>query len=131
MRWLWKIPNQTDFDFARAGAGDDCFLSGADARGRGRAGTGEVWISLLLVSRAVAKFLLVGGQLGLYKFVKTISPKINKTSLNFKILKKILKGFKVNFKYVAIKNFLFKTKIDLYYLKIFEKKSKINLEKIA
>ena len=58
-----------------------------------------------------------GGQLGPYKFVKKFSAKIDKT-LNFKLI----------FNYVAIikflifKIFLFNTKINLYWLKNFEKK---------
>ena len=73
----------------------------------------------------------------LFKFVKKkLFGKIDKRSLNFKNFQNFLKALKVNFSIVAIKKllifkiFLFKTKIYLC-LKIFEKKSKINLEKIA
>ena len=43
-----------------------------------------------LAARAVARVLLEGGQLRPYKFVKKISAKLDKTSLNFKNFQKFL-----------------------------------------
>ena len=82
---------------------------------------------LLFDRRAQPGFDWWGASWGHINLPKNFSAKIDKKSLNFKNFQNVLKGFKVNFNYVAIKKFLiliifiYKTKIDLYYLKCFEK----------
>ena len=62
------------------------------------------------IYKAVARFLLLGvgagwGHINLSQKKNFFSVKVDKTSLNFKILQNVLKGCKVNFNYVANKQF--------------------------